>query len=66
MNAARLAEIREWMTYERELYTRFAQNGDAESLHLVRARVFFMTMRDLPDLLAAAGEKISKKRKVKK
>jgi hypothetical protein len=60
MDAKRIAEIKEWMTYERELYTQFAQNGDAESLHLVRARVFFCAMRDLPDLLRAVENSLPK------
>jgi hypothetical protein len=68
MDSQRIAEIKEWMTYERELYTQFAQNGDAESLHLVRARVFFCAMRDLPDLLRAVENSLPKKkvRKAKK
>jgi hypothetical protein len=63
MDAKRLAEIKGWMTYERELYTRFVLEKNATGLLLVRARVFFMCMRDLPDLLKAVEDKIVPKKK---
>jgi hypothetical protein len=68
MDAKRLAEIKGWMTYERELYTRFVLEKNATGLLLVRARVFFMCMRDLPDLLKAVEDKPPKRktRKAKK
>jgi hypothetical protein len=68
MDAKRIAEIREWLTYERELYTRFCEEKNEEALHLTRARVCFMTFRDLPELLKAVEDKPPKKkaRKAKK
>ena len=54
MDSQRITDIKDWLEYERELYTRFVQDKDTESLHLVRARVCFMAFRDLPELLAAA------------
>jgi hypothetical protein len=61
MDSQRIAEIKGWMTYERELYTRFCEEKNEEALHLTRARVFFMTMRDLPELLKAVEERIKTK-----
>lgn len=54
MDSTRIEEIKGWLDYERELYTRFVQDKDTESLHLVRARVCFMAFRDIPELLTAA------------
>ena len=54
MDSQRIAEIREWVDSEKELYTRFCTEKNEEALHLVRARTCFMAFRDIPELLAAA------------
>jgi hypothetical protein len=54
MDSQRIAEIREWINSEKELYTRFCEEKNEEALHLVRARTCFMAFRDIPELLAAA------------
>jgi hypothetical protein len=58
MDAKRIAEIREWITTERELYAKFVDDENTEALHLCRARVFFLAMRDLPDLLEIAEKTV--------
>jgi hypothetical protein len=54
MDSERIAEIREWLTTEKELYARFCKEANPEALHLVRARVSFMAFRDIPALLDVA------------
>jgi hypothetical protein len=56
VNKKRIDEIREWITAEKELYARFCEEENSEALGLVRARVFFCAMRDIPDLLRYVDE----------
>jgi hypothetical protein len=62
----RLAEIREWIGVEREQYAEACKKAEESNgkekwmLEIVRARVFFLAMRDMPTLLMWVDEAMKK------